>query len=247
MIPAAMRVDYSVGEKLAKKRINAKEFVQDVRSELSDLDLMLKYDLNDDDLSALFKKLIAAKMLTEDDLRERASTVSRASRDSEADTSNREAPKSPVPEPAAALRMPAQTDARSTPPPRGHKQAGTQTCPACSKEIPYEAVRCPHCRAWVDGRDVGLDPDIATAGDRSHALKVVAKGIAGMLVGLMTVHFGGKVGLFVGTLLFLASTGYYVWGCCVYIGTKGYHMATGLLGLIPCFIGLIILYVMPEK
>jgi len=209
---------------------------------------MLKYELNEDDLPVLFEKLLAVKMLTENELRGRLSTVSRTSGYSAPDASNREPATSSVPEPTPATGMPAQPGLQSTPAPqRGQRQAKTQVCPFCSKEIPDEAVRCRHCRAWLDGRDVGLDSDIAASADRSHAVKVIAKGIAGMLVGVIMQLLGGKVGLFLGTLVFLASTAYYVWGCCVYVSTKGYHLSVGLLGLVPCFIGLIILVVLPEK
>lgn len=243
-----MRVGCSSGDTLAGRRINAGEFVEDFRSGLTDLDLMLKYELDEDDLRVLFKKLLAANKLSKDDLQERPATVSRASGSSPAATA-------PVPvessvrgsKPATSARRDiiGKAPARDS---RGRGNKGkTKVCPSCSKEIPSEAIRCDHCRTLLDGSDWGPDPDIAATGDRSHALKVMAKGIAGMLIGLIMLLFGGKVGLFLGTLVLLGCTGYYVWGCCVYIGTKGYHMAVGLLGLVPCFLGLVILLLMPEK
>ncbi|MFH1115073.1 MAG: hypothetical protein V1792_14275 [Pseudomonadota bacterium] len=240
------RVGGSSGDTLAGRRINAGEFVEDFRSGLTDLDLMLKYELDEDDLRVLFKKLLAANMLSKDDLQERPATVSRAPGSS---------PAAPVPvESSVRGSKPAMPDRRDTIgkapalDPQGCGNKGkTKVCPSCSRAIPSEAVRCDHCRTRLDGSDWGPDPDIAATGDRSHALKVMAKGIAGMLIGLIMLLFGGKVGLLVGTLVLLGCTGYYVWGCCVYIGTKGYQMSVGLLGLVPCFLGLAILLLMPEK
>ncbi len=233
---------------MAKKRINAREFAEDFRSGFLDLDLMLKYDLNEDDLRILFKKLRAAKILSEDDLRIRLSAASRVPGNSVAEVSNREPERLAISESPPVKKRPARLQQPSTPTPQTrNSEPKTQACPFCSKETPLGAVQCIHCRGWLDGRDIGVDTDIAASSDRSHAVKVIAKGIAGMLVGVILQLVGGKLGLFLGTLVFLASTGYYVWGCCVYITTKGYHLAVGLLGLVPCFIGLIILVAMPEK
>ena len=189
-----MRIGGNAGEKLAGKRINAREFIEDFRSGFTDLDLMLKYDLDEDDLQVLFKKVLSANILSEDDLKKRRAFTSRAPGSSHADAPNPAPAKLSVREPASAKRAPDGTVRPGlTRESHGSRGGGkTQVCPSCSKEIPSGAVRCNHCQTWLDGRDLGLGPDIASTGDRSHALKVIAKGIAGMLIGFMMQVFGGK-------------------------------------------------------
>jgi hypothetical protein len=233
---------------MATKRINVKDFVSDYRAGLSDLDLMLKYDLDDDDLQNLFRKLLKAKILSEKDLNGRLTAMPLAARLSQTKQRNRDEPDTV--EKTGGPRESAQPYSRkSTPLAQRKKSAdqGKQICPSCSEAIPDDAVRCYHCGQWVDGTDLGVVTHLSSVGDRSQAIKFIAIGIAGMILGLMMQLTTGSVGLFVGTLLILAGVAGHVWGCCLYINTKGYHLAWGLLGLVPCFIGLVILILMPEK
>lgn len=233
---------------MATKRINARDFVNDYRAGLPDLDLMLKYDLHEDDLQNLFHKLLQAKILSEKDLRGRLTAIPLAARLSPAKPRNRQESDTSgktggPPKPARPYSRKSTTRAQQ----ERSVDPGKQICPSCSEAIPEDAVRCYQCGELVDGTNLGVVSHLMTVGDRSQAIKFIVIGIAGIIVGFMMQLTTGSVGLFVGTLLILAGVAGHVWGCCLYINTKGYHLAWGLLGLVPCFIGLVILVVMPEK
>lgn len=56
---------------MGKRKINAKELVEDLKSGLAQKDLLAKYNVSGDGLKTLLKKLMDAGMLTQDDLRAR--------------------------------------------------------------------------------------------------------------------------------------------------------------------------------
>ena len=56
---------------MAKKQISAKEVLQDIRNGLADEDLLNKYGLSLDGLQSLFKKMMDARILTQNMLDER--------------------------------------------------------------------------------------------------------------------------------------------------------------------------------
>lgn len=51
-----------------KKSVSAKAVLEDIRAELSDAEMMAKYDLSEEQLEKLFKKMIAAGQVTKGDL-----------------------------------------------------------------------------------------------------------------------------------------------------------------------------------
>ncbi len=49
----------------AKRTINAKEIVKDIRSRMTDVQLMAKYTLSQRGLESVMKKLLEAKLITQ--------------------------------------------------------------------------------------------------------------------------------------------------------------------------------------
>lgn len=81
---------------MSKQKIGAREAVNDIRSGMSDADLMQKYGLSEKGLDSLFKKLVEAKLLEESFLSKR-SAAARSDRGTKPG-----APSPRAPEPSAA-------------------------------------------------------------------------------------------------------------------------------------------------
>jgi hypothetical protein len=59
---------------MGKRSVKAKEVLADIRAGITDLDMMEKYQLSAKGLQSLFDKMVAAKLLTEDEIQDRMST-----------------------------------------------------------------------------------------------------------------------------------------------------------------------------
>ncbi len=58
---------------MAKRKINAKEAVIDIRAGMDDLALMEKYTITDKGLESLFNKLISSGLVTREEIEDRDS------------------------------------------------------------------------------------------------------------------------------------------------------------------------------
>ena len=56
-----------------KREVKAKEAIRDIRSGMDDIALMEKYKINDKGLKSLFRKLLAAGLVTADEIDQRES------------------------------------------------------------------------------------------------------------------------------------------------------------------------------
>lgn len=228
---------------MAGRKINVKEFAGDFRSGLHDMELMRKYELSPRQLQQLLRRLVEAKALTEDEASRRSVSATGEDTGGLRQQGGDRSEDSPTNSEAAAAPPDLEQVASSKPKPAQR----TQKCPFCSEEIPVNSLRCRHCDEWLDGTALGLQPISPGGAGRSQGIRKIVYGIVGQVFGSLILILPGKFGLLVGALLLMASMVYYIWGCCQYITSKGYHIAWGLLGFIPCFVGLLILLAMPDQ
>ena len=59
---------------MGKRSVKAKEVLADIRAGITDLDMMEKYQLSAKGLQSLFDKMVAARLITEDEIQDRMST-----------------------------------------------------------------------------------------------------------------------------------------------------------------------------
>jgi len=74
----------------------------------------------------------------------------------------------------------------------------------------------------------------------------IGLGIALNILAAIPAQFGDMYAAF-GIILGVTGFGLYLWGLYCLVKKKGYHGAYTLVGLIPCFIGLVIMLLVPDK
>ncbi len=121
-------------------RVNAKQFVEDLRAGLSDEELMLTYGLDPGTLDKLFRKLVAKNIISEEELdRETQPTMGRAFIPPSEPGEEPHDPDMPgvPPEPAEEPQQPVLKDPTK--------------CPNCRADVGKKALICPECGHVLPG------------------------------------------------------------------------------------------------
>ncbi len=109
-----------------KKKLSAKEVITDIRAGATDEFLMKKYGVSENGLQSLFQKLVAAKVITQDAINNRASAI----------------------EEVEAVIV-EEDEAKPVPPPSTFDRA-IYRCPACNIPQSHEFKICPQCGIIVE-------------------------------------------------------------------------------------------------
>jgi rubrerythrin len=105
------------------KKVNAYEAARDIRSGMSNADLMKKYGISSNGLEDLFEQLVGEALILPSELQFRLSAI------------------------AGMANRGNSMDARRKPTLSDHKEAWT--CPACGRPQPQEYEECPVCGVIV--------------------------------------------------------------------------------------------------
>jgi len=89
------------------------------------------------------------------------------------------------------------------------------------------------------------DPESKRLG--RNALWGILGGIVIAFVGGVVSSIPGQIAKAIGLALSLGAVGPYFWGFYCLVAMKGYHWAWTFLGLVPCFLGLLVMVAMPNK
>jgi hypothetical protein len=163
-----------------KPKIGARQAVNDIKSGMTDAELMKKYSLTAKGLASLFRKLVEVKLLDESFVSKRTASLE-ADRGTKPEQSQPAATEKPPELELAVLRdikdgrhdreimrrhelTPGRLnqikdslvqsglleDASG-----GQPKVGTKRCPFCSQEIKESAVKCIHCGQWLEPASPG--------------------------------------------------------------------------------------------
>ena len=103
-----------------------------------------------------------------------------------------------------------------------------------------------YCGHWFDGRDLGIGEDSSSLSPAQLGLILLVGGVLGMSISTSFLWLGTTIGAFLTIVVGFASFGCYLYGCGLYMKSKGYTLLGGLLGLL-ALPGLIIMYLLPER
>ncbi len=101
-----------------KLQLSAREVVTDLRSGMTDLELMRKYELSPKGLQSLFGKLVAKRIIEQEELDSRKSPVRPLDKEKQSQSAKGES---------------------------ASGQSGSFRCPSCGLEQPEGSVNCPRC------------------------------------------------------------------------------------------------------